>query len=158
MCMMLYIAADKPLPLIPWDENSPLFNVTALQEYSEAVRKQFSKPFIFYLGAHTGCSCGFSYGQYIKDDAVPEELRELEEKNSVQSLLAYLTDAVKLTGSLELYSCWNGDEEGPADLRETIYFDELPQKIGGKSFCFQEGEFIEITQSQPAHVPQTRQT
>ncbi len=139
MCMVLYVAADKPLPLITWDENNPKFHVTELNEYSAGVRKQFSKPYVYYLGSDQGCGCGFSYGQFVNDD------EELESRESVLRLSKYLSQAVALAGPLELYSCWSGDEEEPPEFQEVVTSEEIPDEIGGEAFSFQEREFIKIT-------------
>ena len=69
---MLYLASDKKLQLIPWDEKSPGFNVTALSDNEKVVMKHFTKKYLYYIGAHTGCSCGF----YNNNDAYEEEERK----------------------------------------------------------------------------------
>ena len=71
MCMMVYIASDCLLPTSAWDETRPSFHVRELVERDEPVRRQFSKPHVYYVGSHEGCGCGFQYGQYagFEDDA-----------------------------------------------------------------------------------------
>ncbi|HEY0076734.1 MAG TPA: hypothetical protein VGB77_21805 [Abditibacteriaceae bacterium] len=139
MCMVLYVASDKPLPLIAWDENNPNFHVKELHESSAGVRKQFSKPYVYYLGSDQGCGCGFSYGQFVNDND------ELKSRESVSRLSKYLSQAVEIAGPLELYSCWSGDEEEPPEFKEVVTFEEIPGEIGGEAFAFQEREFIKIT-------------
>jgi hypothetical protein len=63
MCWVLYVAADLPLPLQPFDRVAPEFNVAVLTPREEPVRGQFSKPFVYRVGAHTLCGCGFDRGQ-----------------------------------------------------------------------------------------------
>ena len=139
MCMMLYLASDKPLPLVAWDENNPSFHVQELHESSASVRKQFSKPCVYYLGSDQGCGCGFSYGQFVNDD------EELKSRDSVLRLSKYLSQAVEIAGPLELYSCWHGDEETTPEFNEVVTFEEIPSEIGGEAFAFREREFIKIT-------------
>lgn len=136
MCMMLYVASDKPLPLVTWDKGNPNFNVKELDEHSKAVRKQFSKPHIYYLGSHEGCGCGFSYGQYDYDEEEDKAARE-----SVRRLSEYLSQAIDIAGPLELYSCWDGDQEDEPEFQESM----MPQEIGGEAFWFKERQFINIT-------------
>lgn len=61
--MLLYIAADEPLPLIDWQEDVTAFHVAELSEDELIVKKQFTKPFVVCAGSYGGCACGFSYGQ-----------------------------------------------------------------------------------------------
>jgi transposase len=52
------------LPEAPPDHSTkPGFNVQSLSDTEHGGRRQFTKPHVCYLGAHTGCSCGFAYGQ-----------------------------------------------------------------------------------------------
>jgi hypothetical protein len=67
MCWVLYLAADRPLPLQPFDQRAPAFNVAELTSHEDGVRQQFSKPFVYSLGAHTHCGCGFDRGQANPD-------------------------------------------------------------------------------------------
>jgi hypothetical protein len=59
VCRAFYLATDRPVDLIPWSESAPAFNVVPLSEVDAKVTSQFSKPSVVYVGAHTGCSCGF---------------------------------------------------------------------------------------------------
>ena len=128
--MVLFVAADAPLPEIPALEPPGAFSAQLLAAPEEPVRVQFAKPFVYFLGAHEGCSCGFSYGLGDEDaDAAGRE--------SVRRLGEYLVAAVDRLGSVELYSCWADAEGEPAETREfltTTMFTheaaafELPQR------------------------------
>ncbi len=66
MCTMVYLASEKPLPIIPWDEEHPSFHTENVQEIdvaekASAVRSRFSKPFVYRLGSNQRCGCGFAY-------------------------------------------------------------------------------------------------
>jgi hypothetical protein len=90
MCWYLYLASDYPLPLKEWDEDDPSFNVGELQDYDKEVVKQFSKSNIVFVGAHTGCSCGFMYDS----DPIEDERDRIEDqaaRESVAKLVEYLT-------------------------------------------------------------------
>lgn len=134
--MMLYIASDRPVPLVAWNDGAPSFNVSKLNENSKAVRQRFSKPHIYYLGSHQGCSCGFSYGRDTYDEEEESAARE-----SVRRLSAYLAQAIEIAGPLELYSCWDGDQEDEPQFRDSI----TPNEIGGDAFWFRERQFITLT-------------
>jgi hypothetical protein len=106
MCMILYAAADTPLPTLPMGDPPAPLSVRAIRASEEPVRAHFGKPHVYVLGAHTGCSCGFSYGDGGDEDAAGRE--------SVRRLGAYLATAVGRAGPVELYACWGGDEAEPA--------------------------------------------
>ena len=136
MCMLVYIASDSPVRLIPWDPNDRGFHLQEPSgERDESVRRQFSKPFVYYAGSHLGCGCGFEYGQW--ED--PEE-DEDERRKSVADLSRYLADAVKEQGAVELFACWDGDQAEKPESRETI----TPEWIGGERFRFKEKQFFVV--------------
>lgn len=122
--------------MVGWNEDNPAFNVRELDEHSKAVRKQFSKRHVYYLGSHQGCGCGFSYGRYDYD-----EEEETAARQSVHHLSTYLAQAVDIAGPLELYSCWDGDQEDKPEFQHTI----TSEQIGGEAFWFEERQFIKIT-------------
>jgi hypothetical protein len=55
MCLMLYLATQRDQPL----RNSPELSVEEIEGSREVVRQWFSLPTVRFVGAHTGCSCGF---------------------------------------------------------------------------------------------------
>jgi hypothetical protein len=137
--MMVYIAADNPLPLIEWQENVTSFCVTALSDDEMVVKKQFTKPFIAYAGSFGGCSCGFSYDDSPiedEDDARDDALS----RQSVRELSEYLSNVVR-TGQVEIFACWAGDEE--AEPEETI--EVTPAYFGGDQFEFKEKQFLVVS-------------
>src|SRR5690348_3704867 len=101
MCMAVYVASNSPLPLIQWDKDIPGFHAAELttDENDEKVRTQFSKPYVYYVGAHTGCGCGFAYGQYPEYEDDGEESRQ-----SVIRLAEYLTNALGENEDIELFA------------------------------------------------------
>ena len=116
----------------------PELSELLLDENSKPVRKQFSKPYVYYLGSHQGCGCGFSYGQYDYEEA--EENAACE---SVRHLSEYLAQAVEIVGPVELFSCWDGDQEDEPTFHES----KTAEEIGGEVFWFQERQLTKITSS-----------
>ena len=128
MCLAVFLASDRPLPLVPWQEARPSFNVTELEPDETRVRGRFSKRHVYYLGAYTGCSCGFTPDDEAEEDA---SLRSRED------LVRYVTEALAASGgaTLELFTCWDDDylepaarrlEIGPEELRDPdLWFDEF---------------------------------
>jgi hypothetical protein len=116
---MLYVGSDSILPIIPWDEKSPKFYVSSADSDIEQARKQFTKKFLYYLGSHEGCSCGFTYSDsYEKAD-------KSKRIDSLQRLKGYLKDAIVLNGSIELFACWSGEEMLPSNIKMEISLSEF---------------------------------
>lgn len=135
MCMVVYVASDRLLPIIPWDDEAPAFHVVELTGRDEPVRRQFTKRRVYYVGSHTMCGCEFRYGR-------PPLLDEAEEKagrESVRRLGVYLARAVRV-GPIELFSCWEGDQGAEPVGRRLV----TPAHFGGKGFEFVERELLVV--------------
>jgi hypothetical protein len=139
MCMALYVAAAEPLPIVGWNESKPAFNVQELSDSEQIVRRHFTKPHVYYLGAHTGCSCGFAFGQ-LESTSAEDEAEETAGRASVAALQKYLRDAVQRTGEVELYSCWEGDQGHVPEQN----IDITPESFAGDAFRFPEKAFFRV--------------
>jgi hypothetical protein len=139
VCMMVYLAADLPLRIIPWDEAAPAFNTSALGPSEERVRRQFGKGHLLYAGSHEGCGCGFQLGQYPADQTEPEE--RTRRRESLRALAAYLRGEVARVGTIELYACWDGDQEEPPAHRRAL----TPSAVDADTFFFLERELSVVT-------------
>lgn len=64
--MKIYLAADRNLPLVDWNEADPGFYIKEIGESDNHVRHQFTKTKIYWLGSHMGCSCGFKFDGHEK--------------------------------------------------------------------------------------------
>jgi hypothetical protein len=137
MCWVLYLAADQALPLLPFDPEAPGFNVTELTEREAVVRAQFSKPFVYALGAHTSCGCGFDRDQ--ANPGHPDELKATVA--SLRSLKSYLGAAVDRAGALELFACWEGDQATAPDQR----WKYTLSNFGSEMAWFPDRTFVEVT-------------
>ncbi len=125
MCMALYLAADAPVTEITPSMPPRPLSARPIEGTEEAVRAHFTKPHVYFLGSHTGCSCGFQYGECVKEDA--------EGRESVRRLGAFVADAVSRVGAVELYACWDGDEAEPERTRATI----TPADLSGDAPAFE---------------------
>ena len=112
MCMVLYAAADAPLQEFPQSTPPAPLSARLIEGTEEAVRPHFTKPYVYFLGSHTGCSCGFQYGEGIEEDS--------EGRESVRQLGEYLVAAVQCAGAVEVYACWDGEEAEPVEEREVV--------------------------------------
>ncbi len=122
MCYAIYIASNNECPVLEWDESNPGFYLEPLDERQKIASKQFTKPHIYYAGSHEGCGCGF-----FTDPDYHDEDDNLEQaKKSIASLIDLLKAQLKASSEIELFVCWEGDENkrpkrklrmNPEDLR-----------------------------------------
>ena len=136
--MMVYLAADQPLDFVAWDDDHPAFWVGEPSADEERVRSQFSKPYVVFVGAHEGCSCGFQYARWPSDSLEPDELARCQQ--SLKEFADYLDGQVASLGEIDLYACWDGDQEAtpehqrnlsPADFRrrDFVLFEKELSRI-----------------------------
>ncbi len=122
MCLAIYIASNKPLPLIPWVEEMPAFYVKEVVKDGAGVKRQFQYKYVYYAGSHEGCGCGF-----IKDGESGEELAQIEE--NYKRLSAYIKDAKESGALLQLFSCWEGNQTQEPEYREEIDENTLNESL-----------------------------
>ena len=136
MCMVVYLASLSPLPLIPFRQDAPGFNVTELDEHEEPVRRHFMLPHVLQAGSHTSCGCGFNEGREhpeVYDDPAVERADAL--RSSTQ-----LAEYVRKHRVEQIFSCWYGDESEPPEFERRITPDDL---VAG-DFFFREGELFSV--------------
>ena len=121
MCLALYIASSKPLPLVPWDPEKPAFHVIPLPDDRPAIRKLFRHPHIYYVGSHEGCSCAFNYEHDIKPAV---QLRD------------YLRQALAVSDEIEGFSC--RPEQEDLDVKHFITIS--PTGVALPEFFLQENQ------------------
>lgn len=134
--MVVFIASRSPLPLIPWQQAAPAFNVADLSEHEERVRSHFSLPYVQCAGSHTQCGCGFNEGR--------------EHPQAYDDLTTARADALVSSSQLacyvrehhveQIYSCWSGDEAEPQAFKRRI----TPEALTVEDFFFRERELFVI--------------
>ena len=138
MCYAIYIASDKPLKTIPWNENDRKLNVNQLDPKENIIKKIFSKPHVYYIGSHLNCGCGFFYESSLTPDGDEKEVAK-QVKKSQQELKTYIKQSLDQSKEIELYVTWEGEkEQGPA---RTIH---LTHKDVEKQFHLEERHFYVI--------------
>lgn len=138
MCMAIHIAADQPLSAVDWDEAHPAFYVAVLQGSDVLVRQQFAKAHVMYTGAHEGCGCGFQYGESLE---LCDPNEAVLQRRSLDQFAAYLQREVARVGPIELYACWEGDQQAPVEHRRIL----SPQALRQEDFFFLHKEFSIVT-------------
>jgi hypothetical protein len=105
--MAIYIASDEPLPLVDDHKGAMLYTTPLRDEQDQAVRRHFSKPHVVYAGSYEGCGCGF-FKLEAADYIDPEDVEAC--RGSLSALAAYLSDALRQGGAVEVFTCWEGDQ------------------------------------------------
>jgi hypothetical protein len=111
MCLMMYLATAGDQPL----RSSTELSVEEVESSRTSVRQWFSLPTVRFIGAHTGCSCGFpsviaeepiEYYDGIFD-TTEDRAADLA---STRALLALIRQHVNDGAQVELYPVGAGDE------------------------------------------------
>ena len=114
MCLMLYIGtADEPSFTVSAD-----LRVEEVDQRRLGVKQWFSQPVVRFVGAHTGCSCGFpsviaeSPIEYF--EGMPFESDErAADLRSIRALIQLIHHAASCSARLELYPVADGEESRP---------------------------------------------
>jgi hypothetical protein len=142
MCLMLYMATQGDLPV----RSCPEMSVEEVEPSRAAVRQWFSLPVVRFIGAHTGCSCGFPHviadepfecfeGMFDEGEDRAADLR------SVDSLLALVREHVIAAGEVQLYPAWDGEEGTPPKGEIRLGVDALDRE----TFFFNQQFFYRVT-------------
>jgi hypothetical protein len=114
MCLMLYIGTARELPLF----STPDLRVEAVEQHRAPVTSWFTRPVVRFVGAHTGCSCGFP--SVIADTPVAyyegmplDSDDRVADLRSVAALLDLLRCLATLAEPIELYPVADGQEGNP---------------------------------------------
>jgi hypothetical protein len=114
MCLAIYVGTTVELPLVAWTDR-PAFHVDALEGHRE-VRRRIDRPFLYDVGAHTGCACGFV-------EPAPSDDEHASWSTSIDAFSEWLRGAVD-GGPIEVLVCWMGDESKKA-TRRTVGLDTV---------------------------------
>jgi hypothetical protein len=126
MCLAVYISSDKKLPISEWIKDKTLVCFSELKDIDQPVKKLFSKQNAYYVSSYEGCGCGF-----LLDGKEEEELKKKRE--SYTNLADFLQNYIK-DGEVEIFSCWEGDQDKPPTHHKEIHLNTLKNP----DFCFQD--------------------
>jgi hypothetical protein len=114
MCLMLYIGTAEELPL----SSSADLRIESVDPTRHTVKQWFSHPAVRFVGAHTGCSCGFpsimaeSPLQYYEGMPLESDDRAADLR-SVRSLLELIGRVTARSEPVELYPVADGEQSEP---------------------------------------------
>jgi len=112
---MLYLATTGDQPYV----ESDLLNVEDVEPKRLAVRRWLTLPVVRFVGAHTGCSCGFRSitatepVEYDERMFYEDERTAATARASLAALLAMARSFAERDGEIELLAVWDGDEAEP---------------------------------------------
>jgi hypothetical protein len=132
MCLSVHVASDLPLPVDVWNPDTRAFYLEVAPD-DAPVRDRFSLPFVYFAGTHLGCGCGFT--RYENDDE-----RDRTQANYT-ALAGLIRDVLLASSSMEVFTCWEGDDVLDPELLESISVSEmlLPE------FELKERQFLRVT-------------
>jgi hypothetical protein len=113
MCKIIFIGATEQIDERPWDEQNPTFYLQQPTEEEKAVLKNFSKPYVYRVGTHRGCSCDF-----ISYSNIPDE----EYRSERLALASVIEHQLKKGNEVEVYCCWAGDYAADPEERTQKLF------------------------------------
>jgi hypothetical protein len=134
MCHVLYMASGKERPLVSCDDSRRGFHV---RHGAEVALPHLTKPHLHYLGSDQGCGCGF---QHLPLDMMEDEEQRATVKTNQEGLARYLSSCLADEESIELFTCWNGDESHPLEHRRDIHVSDLLKD----DFEFMEKELVTV--------------
>lgn len=119
MCLALYIASDEPLPTVARDEGRRAFHVgEAIHGPHNSVLRHVSKRLLYSAGSHGGCGCGFEFNPLWENDEGEIVATDSPEQTAARRDLAdYLSAALQLQATVEVFGCCSGDEDFPPNSR-----------------------------------------
>jgi hypothetical protein len=128
---MLYVASEAALRR----REGPEIHVESVNADRAVVQQWFSLPEIQYVGAHTGCSCGFP--SVVADEPIAyydgffDEMDDrANDLASVRALFDLLDEALEHSSMVELFPVWAGDEaEAPIGFVQIDRAELTPEKF-----------------------------
>ena len=149
---MLYIGCDQEIPL----QKEEYLSVEKLAEKESQVTRWFDTKNVYFIGSHSGCSCGFPHVVaegpiYYFDGMFDENPHDKEDIKSIIELLKLLEIQKSGNSVIKLYPVWDGDQG--VEPKGKIDFN-----IAGMNpnhFFFNE-RFMHIVSAEPVAPPDPR--
>jgi len=149
MCLQVFVASDKPLPVVSDESPRPVFQTEPVWAGALPVLRLFTKPHVLALTAVGGCACGFRYSpddlDILAEVDVPDEIKNRAQadyeasRESVRLLKAYLCRAAH-SKAVEVYNCWYGDEAAEPETSRKV----TTAHFGGDAFHFIERQLLTV--------------
>jgi hypothetical protein len=135
MCYAVYIGTNEKQELgefVP--EKTDIYFERLTEEELKGLRSKFSKPYLYYVGSDTCCSCGLQF------DSLDYENPELKDDRKSPAKLLDFIDKQTKNKDLEFYCCWDGDWNLPIEHKREIDIREI--SLDKNYFGLTEKQFI----------------
>lgn len=152
MCLMLYIGCNQDLSL----KKERYLTIETLPENEVAVAQWFDTNNVYYVGSHSGCSCGFPHVVAEKpidyfDGMFDDNEHSEDDLNSIKELLRLVNGLIRQNSPITLYPVWDGDQ----DLNPKGTISINVSGIDPSHFFFNE-RFIHIVNAEPGAPPNSK--
>lgn len=115
MCLTVYVASSRPLRYFLDEERYSFLHARELLPSKDAPRQPFSKPYVYHVTSSRSCGCCFQCSEGADD----------ENWTHRKALVAYLERALSIVPEVELFVCWEGDEESEPVSRDWVSTQDL---------------------------------
>lgn len=141
MCFFLYLASDKKIETEEWEEENPKVVICSKGDISFGKTEKFTKENNYYVSSSEGCGCGFRQKFDVEYPDYLEVEQKIEKEKNQRQLFERLRKLLKDEDYIELFGCWDGDQELEIEFQREIIIDELLSN----TFYFREKELIKVT-------------
>lgn len=140
MCFFLYLASDNKIETEEWKEKNPKVGISSKSDISFGEEEKFKKENIYFVYSTEGCGCGFRQKFDVEYSDFFETVQKVEKDKNQQQLFELMQKVLKNEEYIELFGCWDGDQESEIEFRREIKLIELLEE----SFFFREKELIKV--------------
>jgi len=138
MCVYLYIASSKSIPLKRLGWRSPPFKIEHLQRIDRPVRKHLTKRHLYFAASFEGCGCIFAEAPPLSRSRSKYAQRC---SSALRGFARYLLSAVESYGEIQVYAVENRWLGRRPRRRKAVQVSD----ILSPRFRFREGELLTIS-------------
>ena len=138
MCVYVYLASSKPLPLKPLGTGGPHFKIEHLQRLDRPVRKHLQKRRLYFAASFEGCGCIFA-----EEPPLSRSRSEYAKRcrASMKGFTRYLAQTVERFGEIQVYAVENRWLGRRPRARKKIRVST----ILSSTFRLREGELVTVS-------------
>ncbi len=138
MCNHLFLASNRPLSALLWNEQTPSFYIWPICPSERGAAEWLTLPYIYGVGTQEGCVCPFVFEPDWNAPSEAEMQEFQRNRPNFRQLADYLAEALQQGARLELY---NADEYWlPPLTSATLHIEALL----AARFVFDERQFFKV--------------
>jgi hypothetical protein len=138
MCLYIYIASSKTLPLKQLRPGTPPYKIEHLQKMDRPVRKHLKQRSLYFAASFEGCGCIFA-----EEPPLSKSRSKYAQRcsASLKGFVRYLEKFVKRGGTIQVYAVENRWLGRRPRTRTTIQLSDMQSP----RFRFREGELLTLS-------------